>query len=526
MPKASALGGAARPAARPRTSSERGDASNASASREATVAREISVPEEIPAAKLALAPVQKVVKQRLKKLDLRGRVKTGCSSISVVVAGHVDAGKSTLLGHLLRLVGGADCGNGRRRRKEVDLAWGTDEDGVERERGVTIDIATRVFENKGRRYAMIDAPGHRDFVPAMILGATQASAALLVVDASPGEFEAGFKEDGQTREHALVLKAFGVGRLVVVVNKMDVAGYEKERFGEVSALLDTFLRKNGWKGKNVVYVPASGREGVNLVARPKGGHALMRWYQGKTVLEAIEELPGSNAEMIAEVSGKPTRLIVSDFFKSASLGGDRSVTGRLLCGSIAPKDKLVICPGGTVATVKNIQVGTGEKSSVVVAGVDSLPVSMGLMDLTDGLLIAPGSVLCDPEAPVQNVVQFRAQLVTVTTSTPLIQGTRSVLHVGGGTEAASITRLCEYVFSKKDAAKSTNKKRRPRRLVKGDTAIVEITCDRPVAMEKAEDLKALGRFALRQNGRTVGVGIVVDILTTKTFATDEEGPTN
>ncbi|CDF32380.1 HBS1 protein [Chondrus crispus] len=466
------------------------------------------------------------VKQRVKTADFRTKVKEGCSSVSVVVAGHVDAGKSTLLGHILRLQEGTGGGKGKRRRKEQDLAWGTDEDAVERERGVTIDIATRVFKTEGRNartYAMIDAPGHRDFVPAMILGATQASAALLVVDASPGEFEAGFSEDGQTKEHTLVLKSLGISRLIVVVNKMDVINFEEDRFEEVAKAVKNFLRDTGWKvDRSVSYVAASGRSGANLVQKPDAEHPLMKWYKGPTVLEAIERLPSADALHIAEVSAQPTRLIVSDFFRSATLGGNGAVTGRLLCGTIAPKDKLSILPGGALAMVKNLETGSGERNGVAVAGVDSLPVSIGLMDLPDGVIVNTGSVLCDPEAPVPVAVRFTAQIITVTTGTPLIQGSKGVLHIGGGAEAASISKLCEYKTNYKKGSHGGKKKRRPRRLVKGDTAVVEITCDRGVPMEKSTNVKALSRFALRQNGKTVAVGIVTDVLKSEAIGTPGE----
>lgn len=457
--------------------------------------------------------IAKNVKQRSKPLNLSRRVEEGCRSVSIVVAGHVDAGKSTLMGHLFRQIGVDEVveeRKGRKRREEVDLAWATDVDQAERERGVTIDIATRVFKRGNRMYAMIDAPGHRDFVPAMILGACQASAALLVLDASPGEFEAGFSEGGQTREHALVLKSLGVDKLIVVVNKMDVVEFNKERYEEIVKQMSDFLKGKGWKTtKNVTFLPASGREGLNLVEALESGHLLSRWYHGKTVLQAIEGLPSPSRITVAELGAKPTRLIVSDQFRSESLGGKGAVTGRLLCGSIAPKDKLAICPGATVATVKTLEVVNGQRSELAVAGVDSLPVNLGLMDQEDGLIISPGSVLCDPEARVQAALEFRAQIVTLTTATPLIPGSRGVLHIGGGAEATAITKLIEYTGGRSGGA---GKKKRPRRLIKGDTAVVEMKCTRGVAMEKFNDFKALGRFALRQEARTVAVGVVLEIL--------------
>lgn len=437
-----------------------------------------------------------IVKQRAKTVDvaLRG---AHPASVAIVVAGHVDAGKSTLLNHFLELLDG-------RRRREV-LAWGTDEDPVERERGVTIDIATRIFERNGRSYAMIDAPGHRDFVPAMILGAAQASAGLLVVDASPGEFEAGFKPEGQTREHVLVLRSLGVGYMIVVVNKMDRAEWDQRRYNEVCEKLTEFFKNNGWKVRtNVKFLPVSGRDGTNLVKGPGVDHPLTHWYTGKTLLQELEATPSATDEAIAADSAKPTRLIVSDFFRSTSLGGAGAVTGRLVCGTIAPKDKLRICPGDAIATVKNVEIDM-KRVKVAVAGADSLPVSLGLQDLTEGLLVTPGNVLCDPEAPVQAAAKFSAQVIVTGANALLVPGTMGELHVGGGAEAASVTRLCKYVGAKRSG-------KTPRRLVKGDSAIVEIGCERGVAMERSKDVKGLGRFALRQEGVTVAVGIVLEIL--------------
>lgn len=465
--------------------------------------------------------LQKHSKQRSKKVDFSDRLKSDLASIAVVVAGHVDAGKSTLVGHLLQRTVPT------RKRNEGDLAWMTDDDAVERERGVTIDIASKLLVRPGqppRTIALIDAPGHRDFVPAMILGAAQAAAALLIIDVSPGEFEAGLSEQGQTREHAVVLKACGVSSLIVVINKMDVIQYAQKRFESVRKSVDSYLKANGWKGSDVKYIPISGRDGTNLIESPPENHGLRTWYKGPTLLDAIDGLKGPSPSEIKELSQQRTRLVVTDFFKSASLGGKAAVTGRLVAGSIAPKDSLTAVPGNVACTVKTLCINNGQRTTVAISGLDGAPISLGLLDLPDGAVIAPGCVLCDPEEAPLAVVAIRARLLVTGVDAMLLQGSMGILHVAGAAESATIVKICELLGGKKQGASSrAGKKRPPRRLTKGDNAIVEIKVDRPIAIEQADNVKALGRLAFRQEGRTISVGIVLQVLQSVKECDEEKG---
>ncbi len=475
------------------------------------------------------ASVKPQIAQRVKKIDVNSAAEQASEkklSIAIVVAGHVDAGKSTLLGHLLKLLEMSNQSSKRRGKTKdnhgKDLAWTTDQDEVERARGVTIDFCLREFEtvrdSKTISFAMLDAPGHRDFVPAMISGATQASAALLVVDASTGEFESGISENGQTREHAVLLKAVGIASLLVVINKLDTVEYSQKRYKEVVSGMQAFLKKNGWKS-GVKYVAASGRAGVNLMGDLPRDSPLGKWYKGPTVLKAMENMAlameAVDKKRISEEPEKPTRLLVSDSFRSVSLGGVIAVTGRLLRGTIAPRDSLVVALSGLTATVRHVEVNN-ERVKLAIAGVHNTPINISLTSVPDALAISSGHVLCDPVNQVPAATKFKAQIVIQNPDVPLLQGSAVEVHIGGGSEAGTLHKLVQY------CGRGEQSKRKPRRLVNGDSAIVEVKVQRSVCMERSKDLKHLGFFTLRANGKSVAIGIVLDILKTKKGVADEK----
>lgn len=194
------------------------------------------------------------------------------NAASFVVIGHVDHGKSTLMGRLLHDLKVVDQRTLDKYRKEANsigkssfaFAWVMDSTSEERERGVTVDIAMNHFETDKTRFTILDAPGHRDFIPNMIAGASQADFAVLVIDAGTNSFESGLK--GQTKEHALLVRSMGVQRVVVAVNKMDSAGWSEDRFVEIKQQMTAFLTTAGFQAKNLAFVPCAGLTGENVVA--------------------------------------------------------------------------------------------------------------------------------------------------------------------------------------------------------------------------------------------------------------------
>lgn len=208
--------------------------------------------------------------------------------LSIVFIGHVDAGKSTMGGNLLFLTGMVDKRTMEKYEREAKeagrdswyLSWALDSTPQERAKGKTVEVGRAYFETPTRRYTILDAPGHKTFVPSMISGAAQADVAILVISARKGEFETGFERGGQTREHIMLVKTAGVSKVVVVINKMDESTVEwsKERYDEIKDKLSPFLKAAGFSVKtDVTFIPVSAYTGLNLKDRlPKN---IAPWYK-------------------------------------------------------------------------------------------------------------------------------------------------------------------------------------------------------------------------------------------------------
>ncbi len=445
------------------------------------------------------------------KLDVREALsKRGDSlkpSLNLVVVGHVDAGKSTIMGHVLMLLGHVNERIIKKYEREAEqmkkssfaFAWVLDETDEERSRGVTMDIAIRHFETEHRQFTLLDAPGHRDFIPNMISGAAQADVAMLVVDSGMGEFEAGFDLGGQTREHALLLRSLGVTQVIVAVNKLDVVQWSANRYFGIQAVLTAFLTQQaGFKESNITYVPCSGFSGENLLTRK--GPLLTTWYDGPTLIQAIDSLQPGERQL-----DKPFRLAITDFFKGGLAGSGANVTvcGRVESGYIQVGDPVLVMPINEVAHVKVIEVND-EGTKWTAAG-DNIMMSLTGIDI---LQMSPGSILCDVDAPVPITRHFKAQIVTFDLNVPLTMGVPIVLHAQGYNEPGYISSL-ECTLNK-----STGQiiKKHPRALTKNMTAMIEIKMSRPVCLDLFRQSKSLGRFTLRSGSVTVAAGIVTEIL--------------
>ncbi|XP_067935703.1 HBS1-like protein isoform X3 [Watersipora subatra] len=449
-------------------------------------------------------------KSKLERLDASAeyekRSEQGKELINLVVIGHVDAGKSTLMGHVLYQLGVVS--QRQMHRFEMDskklgkasfmYAWVLDETEEERNRGVTMDVAQTRFETSTRIINLLDAPGHKDFIPNMITGAAQADCALLVVNATNGEFETGFELGGQTREHTILIRSLGVSQLVVAINKMDTVNWSQTRFLEIASKLSVFLKQTGFKDADIQYIPCSGLNGVNIV-KPATNLPAFSWYTGKPLIQEIE-----NFKPPERLVNKPLRMCVQDIFKGMS--GSFSVAGRMEAGDIQNGDRVLVMPSAEYATVKGILIDEGPEK-IGFAG-DTVTLQLLGIDIQK---VHVGCVLCDPASPVPVVTRLKARLIIFNLEVPITQGYPVVYHSQSLNEPANISKL----ISKLHKSTAEVLKRKPRCLTKNSTAVVEITLARPQCVELYRDFKDLGRFMLRSEGHTIAAGIVMEICPNK-----------
>lgn len=428
-------------------------------------------------------------------------------STNFVVIGHVDHGKSTLMGRLLfdlkhpsltqRDFNKLQKASSEAGKSSFALAWAMDSTEEERSRGVTIDIATNHFSTDETNFTILDAPGHRDFIPNMIGGTSQADFAVLVVDASVDAFEAGLK--GQTREHALLARSIGITKIIVAVNKMDAAKWSQDRFNEITAQLSGFFTAAGFGEKNVRFIPCAGLTGENVVSSlPSEHNGPSSWYKGPTLIQALE-----SSEPARRRIGDPLRLTISDVFRNSVPGvptGDVSVMGRIDAGNLQVGTVILAQPMGESGSVKGIEV-KGEACEWAVAG---QMITLHLVGIEQEHLRS-GDVICEKgNTEIQNVVSFTAKCLAFE---HLLPGPVDC-HRGRMYAPARISRFIEMIGKDAgtDGESTSNTKKRKPRLVKPQQ-VVRLQVDLE-DNERGLPLEPSDRVVLRQEGKTVTAGLI------------------
>ncbi|CDJ37895.1 G1 to S phase transition protein, putative [Eimeria tenella] len=443
--------------------------------------------------------------------------------LNIVFIGHVDAGKSTTCGNILFLTGGVDVRTIEKYEKEAKdknrdswfLAFVMDTNEEERQKGKTVEVGRAAFSTPNRRFTLLDAPGHKAFVPNMIEGAAQADVGVLIISARKGEFETGFEKGGQTREHTLLAKTLGVCQLVVAVNKMDesTCQWSEERYREIQRKTKTFFQNCGFIfGKNLSYIPISGLAGQNLkchVSRPGSPCFEPRasWYSPEepTLFEVLDSLnpPPRNPDA-------PLRIPILDGYK------DNGVTalGKVEAGTVTYGMEALLLP-----QKKRVKVGGVflDEAEVAAASVGE-NVRLKLLGCEEDALAA-GAVLCSPARPCPVAARLLAyaKVLDLLEHRPLLTaGYACVMHVHTAREEVVLGRILEkQTRSSSVPAESSDgkkKKTNPQFVTSDCLVSVEIILSKPMCMEEYEACSQLGRFTLRDEGKTIAAGRVTKIL--------------
>ncbi|KAF1925081.1 uncharacterized protein M421DRAFT_424110 [Didymella exigua CBS 183.55] len=407
-----------------------------------------------------------------------------------VVVGHVDHGKSTLMGRLLYDLKVIDQRSIDKLRKEAEtigkssfaLAWVMDETSEERSRGVTVDIATNYFETDKSRFTILDAPGHKDFIPNMISGSSQADFPVLVIDSGTNSFEAGLK--GQTKEHILIARSMGMQHIIVAINKMDTVAWSKARFDEIAKKMTSFLTDASFAEKRITFIPLAGLTGENVVS--KISNPVADWYTGETLMEALEriELPQRQLE-------KPLRLSVADVFRG-DMRSPLSISGRIDAGTLQVGDVILALPANETATIKSIEVQDAPVDWAVAGQIPTLH----LTDI-DPVHLRQGDMVCSPKAPVKLVKAFTSKLLAFEHVLPMpVEVFRSTLNSPGSirTLSAKLNKFTGEVTKKK-----------PRIVKPGEVARVVVQLERELPIEEGM------RVVIRERGRTIGAGLMENV---------------
>lgn len=416
----------------------------------------------------------------------------GKEHVNIIFIGHVDAGKSTLGGAILYATGMVDERTMEKNKKEAKdmgretwyLSWALDLTKEERSKGKTVEVGRGFFETEKRRYSILDAPGHKTYVPNMIGGASQADVGILVISARKGEYETGFEKGGQTREHAMLAKTQGVNKLVVVINKMDdpTVEWSKERYTECTTKLSAFLRATGYNLKtDVFFMPIAAQQTMGIKERiPKG---IADWYDGPSLLEYLDGMQTLerkvNAPFMMPVNGKYRDM-------------GTIVEGKIESGVVKKGMSLIMMPNKNQVEVAAVY---GETEEEVVAAQCGDQVRLRLRGIEEEDIL-PGFVLCSPKRLVHCVAAFEAQIRVLELKSILSAGFNCVMHVHSAIEEVTFAALLHKL------QKGTNRKSKvpPSHAKKGESIIARMEViggAGSVCVERFEDYPQLGRFTLR-----------------------------
>jgi bifunctional enzyme CysN/CysC len=408
----------------------------------------------------------------------------GEKAFRVVIVGHVDHGKSTLVGRLLHETGSLPEGKYEQiqticRRRNMPFEWAFLMDALqaERDQNITIDVSQIWFHSALRNYVIIDAPGHKEFLKNMVTGAATADAALLLIAANEGVQE-------QSRRHAYLLSLLGVGRVLVLVNKMDLVDYSSAVFAQIEAEYRAFLKQ--LRIEPIRFIPISARDGVNLIATQRNH---LHWYDGPALIDALDQLETPNL-----ASDGPLRFAVQDIYR---FDERRIIAGRVESGSLRVGEQVLFAPSNKESIVASIESWQAPPSTVARSGQ-----SIGVT-LKEQIFVERGQIAATANAMPIETNRFRARLFWMG-DRPLTLGRRykvKLLTQEVECQVASIDRVIDA-----SSLETTSSIRRS--VGRNEVAEITVQTRGPIVLDNYDRIPVSGRFVLVDENDVAGGGIV------------------
>ena len=408
-------------------------------------------------------------------------------TFNVVIVGHVDHGKSTVVGRLLADTGALPQGKLEAVRRECErtgkpfeYAFLLDALSDEQDQGITIDTARCFFKSKTRDYIIIDAPGHIEFLKNMISGAARAEAAVLVIDAKEGVRE-------NSRRHGYILSMLGIRQVVVCVNKMDLVKYDQGHFERIEAEYRAFLEGIGAVSPRQ-FVPVAAVAGVNLATRGKE----TPWYDGPTLLELLDALPKAPSKV-----DQPLRMPLQAVYKFTEHSDDRRIfAGRIEAGKVSVGDKVVFSPSNKISTIKTIEgFNTAPRTSIEAGW------STGF-SLSEEIYVTRGEVMSHVERPPQVSTRIRTNLIWLGKK-PFVAGRDYKIKLGTAALPVQLAKINKVI----DASELDHRLEK-NEVGRHDVADVILELRQPVAFDLTADCEATGRFVIVDGYDVAGGGII------------------
>lgn len=410
------------------------------------------------------------------------------TAFPIVIVGHVDHGKSTLVGRLMHETGALAEGavealqaSSDKRGSVFEWSHLLDALQIERDQGITLDTTQVWFASEARRYVIIDAPGHKEFLKNMVTGAAAADAAILVVDARAGLAE-------QTRRHAYLLRLLGITQVAVAVNKIDLIDHDETRFGAVVEEVGGYLRSIGINP--TALIPISARHGDGIIANgPK-----TPWYQGPSLLQALDAFTARPS-----LAAQPLRLPVQDLYRR---GERRIVVGRIETGRLRVGDTIRLTPGN-----RTVKVAALEGWNLSVPKLSAIAGESVALAVDEDVFVERGALITEaaPSSRQGHLITLRIFWLD---RTPLNEGDRVTLRIGTGSHEATVRRIDEALDLDSLALDQSEG---PGSLESGGIARVTLHSRRPILGDRFADNPRLGRAVLARDYRLVGGGIVEEL---------------